>query len=87
MPVRGQFGSRGPAAAVEPGLAWGNTTTADDRRILWAFAWGAPEGRRHFRAFCRRGNGIEYDIPAHGPEATWPETAVPIRRMLDDPTP
>ncbi|WP_410627807.1 hypothetical protein [Amycolatopsis sp. cmx-8-4] len=63
------------------------TTLRGHDAVDWEFAWDAPEGRRHVRAFYWRGNGIEYYVYAHGPEATWPETAELVQRMLDDSTP
>ncbi|WP_328616538.1 hypothetical protein OHS18_08390 [Amycolatopsis sp. NBC_00355] len=64
-----------------------STTLRGAEAVDWEFAWDAPEGRRHVRAFYWRSNGIEYYVYAHGPEPSWPETAEVVQRMLDDATP
>jgi hypothetical protein len=63
------------------------TTLRGHDAVDWEFAWDAPEGRRHVRAFYWRSGGIEYYVYAHGPESSWPETAALVQRMLDEATP
>ena len=63
------------------------TSVRAQEAVDWQFEWNAPEGRRHVRAVYWRAGGIEFFVYAHGPAASWPETASILQTMVDQSTP
>ncbi|WP_370944559.1 hypothetical protein AB5J62_36360 [Amycolatopsis sp. cg5] len=63
------------------------TTVRGHEAVDWEFEWNAPEGRRHVRSVYWRAGGIEYYVYAHGPQATWSETAAIAAAMVTGSTP
>ncbi|WP_143047084.1 hypothetical protein [Amycolatopsis xylanica] len=63
------------------------TSVRGHEAVDWEFEWNAPEGRRHVRSVYWRAGGIEYYVYAHGPLATWSETAAIAAAMVSGSTP